>query len=915
MPLSWNEIRKRAIEFSQKFADAIQENKETHTFYDVFFNLFGISCRRVSSFEERVKKSNLASGRIDLFWPGQLLVEQKSTGRNLIKAREQAFDYFPGLSEKELPRYVMISDFQSFELIDLDTGFEHKFSLADFHKNIEHFGFIAGYKKRVFKDQDKVNIEASEMMGRLHDQLKATGYAGPQLELFLVRLLFCLFADDTGIFDKDQFTFYIEERTNVDGSDLGPVLEHLFQVLNAPEAQRANTLDEDLASFPYVNGALFTDPLNITSFDSTMRECLLEACYFDWSDISPAIFGSLFQSVMDKDKRRAVGAHYTTEQNIMKVIEPLFLDELRAEFEKIKSNKSKLREFHKKLANLRFLDPACGCGNFLIIAYRELRLLEIEVLKILDNFNQKDHLEFPFDIRQLSKINVDHFYGIELEEFPARIAEVALWLVDHQMNMKLSEAFGVYYVRIPLTTSPHIVHGNALEIDWSDVIAPHELNYILGNPPFVGSKYQSDAQRGQMRVIFDGVKGAGVLDFVTAWYLLAARFIQGTQIKCAFVSTNSISQGEQVGILWRELFDHFGINILFAHRTFAWGSEARGRANVHVVIIGFAAFNTAPKRLFDYEDIKGGPIELKVQGINPYLVEGGDFFITNRPSPINIEFQSKFGNMPNDDGNLLLDSDERNQIILLNPEAKPYIYPLISAKEFINNKSKYCLWLESISPDKLKSLPEVLKRVENVRSYRLNSKRPQTRNLAGSPMSFGEIRQDISKPFILIPRHTSEKRHYLTLGFFNSPAIVHDSCLSIDNATPFHFGVLSSTMHMAWVKYVAGRLKSDFRYSNTLVYNNFPWPEGLSEVQKQRIETAAQKVLDVREDFPDCSLADLYDPLTMPPALLKAHQALDKAVDRAYRPQPFPSERHRIEFLFQLYEKLTAPLEAKAKKK
>ncbi|MEM7495891.1 MAG: DNA methyltransferase, partial [Myxococcota bacterium] len=539
MPISWNEIRKRAIEFSQEWHNATRENAEAQSFYNDFFNVFGISRRRVATFEEPVKKLGDKRGRMDLFWKGMLLVEQKSAGKNLAKAKAQALDYFPHLQEEELPRYLLVSDFQHFQLYDLEQGTEAAFKLKDLHKNVEHFGFIAGYHKREFKDQDPVNIQASELMGRLHDQLKDAGYEGEDLELFLVRLLFCLFADDTGIFEKDIFIQFIEQRTREDGSGLGGRLAHLFQTLNKPYAKRAKTLDEDLARFPYINGALFERPLPIAAFNSPMRAALLRACYFNWSFISPAIFGSLFQSVMDRQKRRGIGAHYTTEQNILKVIRPLFLDALEAEFAKVKHNRNRLLEFHEKLGTLRFFDPACGCGNFLIIAYRELRELEIRVLKTLHRQEQR-----VLDASALSCIDVDQFYGIELEEFPARIAEVALWLMDHQMNMKLSEAFGHYYARIPLRKAAHIVHGNALTLDWAAVLPPADSVTLLGNPPFVGKKEQTKEQKRDLMAVLEGVKGAGVLDYVAGWYIKAASYIQGTAIRCGYVSTNSISQGE-----------------------------------------------------------------------------------------------------------------------------------------------------------------------------------------------------------------------------------------------------------------------------------------------------------------------------------------------------------------------------------
>jgi type I restriction-modification system DNA methylase subunit len=818
----------------------------------------------------------------------------------LDSAYEQATDYFHGLKDHELPKYILVSDFEKFKLYDLDDKTELEFTISEFHENVKLFGFIAGYQKRSFKDQDPVNIKAAELMGKLHDKLEESGYEGHALEVFLVRLLFCLFADDTGIFEKDTFKEAIEVKTNEDGSDLGSWLAQFFQVLNTTQEKRLKNLDEHLSLFPYVNGKLFEEPLPISAFNSRMREILLECSGLDWGKISPAIFGSMFQSVMNPEERRNLGAHYTSEKNILKLIKPLFLDELQEEFDKIKSNKKKLVEFHQNLGTLKFLDPACGCGNFLIITYRELRLLELEVLKILYKDGQ-----LITDIKEIMHVEVDQFYGIEYDEFPARIAEVAMWLMDHQMNLLVSEAFGQYYARLPLRKSATIVHGNALRTDWEQVVPKTELSYILGNPPFYGKQMQTKEQKEDMQNIFSGVKGAGVLDYVTAWYLKAANYIQNTKISVAFVSTNSISQGEQTGILWNELYNKYGIKIHFAHRTFSWKNEAKGNAAVHVVIIGFSSYDIKDKWLWYYENIKEEPHQIKVKNINPYLVEGNDIVVIKRRNPICNVSEISFGNMPNDGGNFLLSKEEKDELIRLEPNAAQVIKPLLSAHEFLNGKERYCIWLKDVSPTLIKSLKEITKRVENVRELRSKSSRFATRKLAAFPTLFAEIRQP-KHQYILLPRHSTENRNYIPVGLFNPEIIVSDSCLAIDNATRFEFGVIHSNMHMTWVKYTCGRIKSDYRYSNELVYNNYPWPKEPSEKNKQNVESKAQKVLDVRAEFPTSSLADLYDPLTMPPKLVKAHQELDKAVDLCYRPQPFTSETARIEFLFDLYNEYTS---------
>ena len=517
MHLNTNEVRARAAKFAEEWKNAEYEKGETQSFYNELFEVFGVKRRQVALYEEPVRRLGDKRGYIDLFWKGVLLVEQKSAGRSLVKAKQQALDYFPYLKPEELPRYLLLSDFQTFELYDLDEDTEVKFRLADLPRHVEAFNFIRGLEKREFKDQDPVNIKASELVGRLHDALEESGYRGHDLERFLVRLVFCFFADDTGIFEtRDQFLAFLLNRTREDGSDTGALLSQLFDVLDTPEDRRQKNLDEDLDAFPYINGDLFAERLRLPSFDSAMRKALIEACEFNWERISPAIFGALFQSVMEPAERRRKGAHYTTELNILKLIRPLFLDRLRAEFEEIKKRRgtdrrNKLKAFHDKLAGLHFFDPACGCGNFLVITYRELRRLEIEVLKVIHGSGQLE-----LDVAKLSKLDVDSFYGIELEEFPARIAETAMWMMDHIMNNELSLAFGKAYARIPLKKSASIKNADALEIDWSTVLDPEKCDYVFGNPPFGGAKYQSETQRAQVRRVANLGGTGGTLDYVAA---------------------------------------------------------------------------------------------------------------------------------------------------------------------------------------------------------------------------------------------------------------------------------------------------------------------------------------------------------------------------------------------------------------
>jgi type I restriction-modification system DNA methylase subunit len=910
MHISWNEIKARALRFSKEWENESREHAEAKTFWDEFFHIFDISRRKLASFEEPVKKLNDQYGFIDLFWKGTLLVEHKSKGKSLDKAYSQALDYFNGLKNEELPKYVLVSDFERFRLYDLDEGTEHDFPLNELHKNVRLFRFMIGLPKiQDLKPEDPVNRKAAELMGKLHDELKEAGYSGHNLEVFLVRLLFCLFADDTGIFEKDTFKFLIKNRTQSDGSDVGSLLSVLFQVLDTPPEQRQKTLDEDLVQFPYVNGNLFAETLRIPSFNSSMRQMVTEAGELDWGKISPAIFGSMFQSVMKPEERRNLGAHYTSEKNILKLIKPLFLDDLWDEFEKVKRNTRQLKEFHHKLSTLNFLDPACGCGNFLVITYKELRLLELEILRELFK-----HGEQVTQIDAVVWMNVDQFYGMEYDEWPSRIAEVAMWLVDHQMNMLIMEEFGQYFARLPLKKTAKIVNGNALRINWEEVVPKDKLSYILGNPPFVGKNFQNKEQKSDLAEVFKGVKGAGNIDYVTAWYIRAAQYIQNSKIKVAFVSTNSITQGEQVGILWNELFAKYGIKIHFAHRTFKWNNEARGKAAVHVVIIGFANFDISEKSIFEYDNIKGEPHQVKVKNINPYLAQGSNNVLLPRNSPVCNVPKMVNGSKVVDGGNLIFTKREKDDFIKMQPTAEKYIRLFIGSDEYINNRPRWCLYLKDTAPDEIRQMPFVLERIKKVKEFRENSVDKNTQKWASNPTLFMANRQPESD-YLLIPRVSSENRPYVPIGYLSKDVIISDRATALPNATPFMFGVITSLMHMVWMKYTCGRMKSDFNYSNSIVYNNFPWPENPTEKQKQRVEEAAQNVLDARSQFPDSSLADLYDPLTMPPVLVKAHQKLDKSVDLCYRPQPFVSETNRIEFLFELYDKYVNPLIANNEKR
>ncbi len=912
MRLGWDEIKRRAKAFSEEWQHASYEKGETQTFYNEFFEIFGIKRKQVAIYEQRVKLLSQKHGFIDLFWPGTLLVEQKSSKLDLDKAQGQALDYVEGIHHTDQPRFVLTCDFQRWRLLDLESGTELKFHLKDLHKHITAFDFMLG-RKVSFETQASVTIKAAELMGKLHDALEDSGYTGHDLEQLLVRLLFCLFADDTGIFQpKDIFLQLLDNDTKPDGSDTGRVINDLFDVLDTPETSRQSTLQAELGAFPYVNGRLFAGRLRTPHFTAKMRDLLLDACRHDWSGVSPAIFGSLFQSVMDAKERRARGAHYTTEANILKVIGPLFLDDLKAELaaiiERRTGREKALTEFQHKLARLTFFDPACGCGNFLVIAYREIRRLELDALKAQYGDQQ-------IDAALLSRVTVDQFYGIEYEEFPARIAEVAMWMMDHIANNAINEAFRLNYARIPLKDSAHILHADALETDWSALLAPGKCTYIMGNPPFVGAKFQSQTQREQVRKIAGLGGSGGTLDYVAAWFIKAGQFVKvNPRIRVAFVSTNSICQGEQVAQLWPILFDRFGLEIAFAHRTFSWGSEARGKAHVHVVIVGLAHRNNEPaeKRLFSYPDIKGDPVESQHGALTAYLfdarsVANRHLVVKEEARPINGARKIASGCQPIDDGQFIFDERERQEFLEREPNARNWLKPYMTGVDLINSTHRWILALQGASPDQIKAMPHVCERLANVRQFRMTSQRKSTLQLADSPARFN-VEVIPKKPFLAIPEVSSERRSYIPIAWLAPPTIPSNKLRILLDATLWEFAVLTSRAHMAWTGHIGGRLKSDYSYGISLNYNTFPWPDA-SPVQRDKVETLAQAVLDARAACPTSSLADLYDPDTMPATLRKAHAALDTAVDRLYRPAPFASDRDRVEHLFGRYEALVNPLE------
>lgn len=893
-------MKKRAYEFVERWQGETYERGEAQNFWRDLLGMFDIDPKRVNaSFEYRTTKLGGERGYIDLFWPGQLIAEHKSAGRDLTRALDQAMDYLPHMADADLPRAIVASDFAQFEIVYLDgrTQPHVQFALKELPRRLQAFSFLFRTEEVVVQEQDPVNIEAAENMARLHQELAAVGYGGADLELLLTRIVFCLFAEDTEIFEKRQFTRFVNSSA-ADGRDLGPLLIQLFEVLNQPEDQRQTNLWADLNRFRYINGGMFADAIRIPGFRESTRKALQTATLRDWSLVSPAIFGSMFQGVMDEQQRRNLGAHYTSERNILKLIQPLFLDDLYAAFERIRRDHAALEVFHDKLARLRFLDPACGCGNFLVIAYRELRRLEHKVLKELIG-------NTVVPVQNMIRVNVDQFYGIELEEFPARIAQLAMWITDHQMNLEAQDAFHEFYVRLPLTATPTILHGNALTLDWAELVDPAGLSYIMGNPPFIGASFQTTEMKSELREVVGNVRGVGTLDYVAAWYVKAARMMDlNPRIRSAFVSTNSITQGEQVAALWQALEPHH-LHIAFGHRTFQWRNEARGVAAVHCVIVGLQ--KSAPKepRLYTYETLTGEPAMTQVSSISPYLTPGPMVFVTSRTSPLLPDAPiMQAGGMVVDGGHFLLTNEERAELVAKEPGAEKYIRRYLMGKELINGIDRWCLWLADALPSDLRKLPLVQERIEAVRQFRLASKKAATRELAALPYRFAELRPTLGN-LLALPEVSSERREYIPMAFITDGTICGKNLRTIDNATLYHFGILTSRMHMAWMRTVAGRLESRYRYSVGVVYNNFPWPEGVTDAQRARIETLAQAVLDARAAFPGETLADLYDPNVMPEPLRTAHSRLDSAVDRLYTREPFVDDAARVALLFRRYQALT----------
>lgn len=900
---SWNDIRKRAATFAAEWAGKTDERADAQTFWNEFLAIFSIDRKRVATFEAHARRITTGNhGRIDVFWPRVLLAEHKSAGKSLDDAEAQALDYYESIDTAEQPSVIITSDFAHLRILDLESGGRAvTINTKDLVIEIEQFGFIAGYKMPHFETEEEANIEAARLMGAVYEELSKDGYEGHEASILLTRLLFLLFGDDTGMWQRGLFAEFITERTTPDGSDLGPQLSMLFQELDHLETKRSQALDDYLTRFPYVNGGLFKERLDIPAFDRGMRDQLLKCCSFDWSRISPAVFGSLFQTIKSKEARRELGEHYTPENYILRLIGPLFVDDLQTRVEAAKDNAQQLKKIREQLRKQSYLDPACGCGNFLIVAYRELRRLELQILLHLQRLTPNE-TQLSLDPTLGLAVTLDQFHGIEIEEWPARIAETAMFLVDHQCNLELAQAFGETPDRLPITKTAKIVIANALHSDWTTICPIDDHTLIFGNPPFMGRYTRSKEETTDLQAAFNGAKGSGNIDYVCAWFAHAARYLQNTKGKTAFVSTNSITMGEQPATLWSNLRER-GMHIDFAHRTFAWVSEAPGAAAVHVVIIGFSHHESKTRTLFDYSDLKGEPIVRTVKEINPYLVDAPWVIISSRRKPISDNAPiMRFGSMPHDGGYLLLDESEATEIKKIDPVAKEYIRRLIGSAELIRNTARYCLWLVDAPATVYTTSKTIRERCAAVVEVRKVSPDPSAVKAVSTPGLFKARRQPVNK-YLAVPRVSSETRMYVPLAFFEPDVIATDAVLTIDNADILCFGLISSRAFNVWNAAVSGRLKSDYRISAEITYNNYPWPE--NQTNHPAIEAAAQAVIDARESHPNASLADLYDPLAMPKDLADAHRTLDKQVLAAYGLASTATDNEILSELFIRYTALT----------
>ncbi len=913
------QIALAAAEFAERWRGKGDEKSESQMFWtDLLQNVFGVDdVMQFIRYEERVKVDN--TNFIDAHIPAtRVLIEQKSKDKDLRKGILQsdgsvlspflqAKKYIAGLPLSQHPRWIVTCNFQEFLVYDMEqpNGEPERIYLKNLGKEYYRLMFLVDTKNEHPSKEMQVSTKASEIIAVIHDALlKQYDDNSPEalrwLNILCVRIVFCLYAEDAGAFRHDQFHDYL---AHYEAKDMRRALHDLFQVFRTPIDERSKYLTDDLKAFPYTSGGIFEEEIEIPQFTEEMKTILLQnaSLDFDWSEISPTIFGALFESTLNPETRRSGGMHYTSVENIHKVIDPLFLNDLRHELDTILEEKverqrqKKLAAYQDKLASLTFLDPACGSGNFLTETYLSLRRLENEVIR------EQTHGQTQFAWEGLSpiKVSINQFYGIEINDFAVAVATTALWISEAQMLQETERIIKHEIEFLPLKPFSNIAEGNALRMDWETVVPKDKLNYIMGNPPFVGHQWRSESQQEDMHIVFDNAKKHGKLDYVSCWYKKAADLMQNTSIKCAYVSTNSITQGESVAALWDYLFTELGVEIQFAHRTFQWDSEASLKAHVHCVIIGFACYKSEKKKvLFDSEHVS------YVDYINGYLIGAPNIFIQSRGKPLNsnLPIMSK-GSQPTDGGNLILTSEERKDLLKNYPETAIFIKRYMGSDEFINNKFRYCLWLKDISPAEYRKIPPIMSRLQKVAETRAKSPTTSVQRDAEKPMLFTQIRQPKGN-YLAVPEVSSQRRKYIPIGYMSPDIISSSKLILIPDASIYMFGIMTSNVHMAWMRTVCGRLKSDYSYSPA-VYNNFPWPNPTDE-QKVRIEETAQAILDARALYPDSSLADLYDELTMPPELRKAHQDNDRAVMRAYGfDVKTMTESTCVAELFKLYQQLT----------
>lgn len=912
-PLSLNEIRSRGAQFALDWKDNPgDERQDAQSFVRDLLKVYGVTATRAALYEKRAKRTSTASqGYIDALVPGQLLVEMKSTGKDLIKAERQALDYIDDLADAEQPRYVLTSDFHRFRLLDLtaDDGEDTtEWALEDFTLNAEAMAFLAGYHTRTFgsKEQERASVKAAQLMAKLYESLDGSGLDDHEAGVFLVRTLFALYADDSGVWERDLFYEFLESRTSEDGSDLGSQLAALYQVMNTPSERRPKALDEFLARFPYVNGGIFAGVVPIPYLGREVRAQLLEAAMFDWREISPAIFGSLFQAVKSPEARRSLGEHYTTEANILKTLGPLFLDELRAHFTEAFHSVRGLKKLRADLGSIRVVDFACGSGNFLIVAYRELRQLELEILLRLQELGDTTALPMLYFSREDLAVKLDNVAGVEIEDWPAQIAGAALRLVDHQANMAMEAALGKAPETLPLDSVTSVHVGNALRMNWAEVMAPAPGVMVVGNPPFIGQYTKTSEQTEDMKLVW-GKHYDGYLDYVTAWFKKAIDYLGETpSTRFAFVSTNSIAQGQPVPALFGPIFTA-GWRIRFAHQTFAWTSEAPGEAAVHCVITGFDRQEKSAPMLYSYETVKSDPVGAPAHTINAYLIDGSDVLVTKRSAPLSSELPAvRYGSKPADGGNLIVEPDDY-AAVAADPIAAKYLRPFIGARELLHGEARWCLWMadDDFDPRDIERSAILKSRVVAVQEMRAASKKKATQASAATPYLFQENHQPLT-PYICIPAHFSETRRYATVEYFAPDVIAGNANFTAVDSDGYLFAMISSSMFITWQRAIGGALESRLRFSNTIVWNNLPLPAVGAKLRAQII-AAGQGVLAARALHPERSLADHYNPLAMDPALLKAHAGLDRVVDKAFgAKKTLTSNEERLRVLFERYAELTA---------